>query len=103
MAYNSCGSYRTTREKMMKAFDKLPPECREALANAIGNYVPQPYLTMLRRGESADDVIRSIEFSGMIETNKTITALKNGTYAKPPRVRRFRVPSLGCYRIRKYS
>jgi hypothetical protein len=47
---NSDGSYRTTKPNMMRAFDKLPPEVRRALADAERNYVPQPLLTKLRRG-----------------------------------------------------
>jgi hypothetical protein len=44
------GSYRTTKANMMRAFDKLPPEVRLALANAVSNHVPQPLLTHLKRG-----------------------------------------------------
>jgi hypothetical protein len=47
---NSQGNYRTTAKAMMKAFDKLPPAARKALANAVGNWAPQPYLTLYRRG-----------------------------------------------------
>jgi len=35
---------------MMKAFDKLPPAARRALANAVDNWVPQPFLTRYRQG-----------------------------------------------------
>jgi hypothetical protein len=52
MSCNSpSGSYRTTKEKMMKAFDKLPPTSRAALANADHNWVPQLVLTQWRRGQ----------------------------------------------------
>jgi uncharacterized protein DUF6525 len=44
------GNYRTTKENAMKAFDKLPPEARSALANAVEDWVPQPFLTKLWRG-----------------------------------------------------
>ena len=54
--FNSKGSYRTTRENMMKAFDKLPREVRMALCEAPENWVPQPLLTKIRRGRRADDV-----------------------------------------------
>jgi hypothetical protein len=50
MGHNSCGSYRTTRELKMAAFDKLPADLRRALANAAFDYVPQPLVTDLRRG-----------------------------------------------------
>jgi hypothetical protein len=42
MCGNSRGSYRTTKANMMRAFDRLPPEARAALADAVGNWVPQP-------------------------------------------------------------
>jgi hypothetical protein len=45
------GSYRTTTANVMRSFDRLPPEAREALANAPSNWVPQPFLTSWRRGE----------------------------------------------------
>lgn len=53
MSGNSNGGrkYQTTTANVMRAFDKLPPEARQALANAVGNWVPQPYLTMHRRHE----------------------------------------------------
>jgi hypothetical protein len=50
MASNSKGSYRTTPQNMMRAFDKLPPSARSALAEAAFNYAPQPILTNWRRG-----------------------------------------------------
>ena len=50
MSVNSRGSYRTTKANMMRAFDKLPPEARAALADAVDNWVPQPILTRFRRG-----------------------------------------------------
>jgi Family of unknown function (DUF6525) len=43
------GFYRTTKAKMMRAFDKLPTEVRRALADAAFNYVPQPLLTRWAR------------------------------------------------------
>ena len=50
MSSNSKGSYRTTTDLMMRAFDKLPAEVRQALAAADHNYVAQPLLTRARRG-----------------------------------------------------
>ena len=49
MSSNSRGSYRTTPANMMRAYDKLPPTVRKALANAAFNYAPQPVLTRVRR------------------------------------------------------
>ena len=48
---NSKGSYPTTPEKMMAAFDELPPSARKALADAVENWVSQPVLTRWRRGQ----------------------------------------------------
>jgi hypothetical protein len=50
MSGNSRGNYRSTRANRMRAFDKLPPEARAALANAVASWAPQPILTDLRRG-----------------------------------------------------
>jgi len=51
MSDNSTGgSYYTTTKAMMKAYDKLPPAARQAFANSIENWVPQPLLTRYRRG-----------------------------------------------------
>lgn len=47
---NSEGSYATTPELYMRAFDKLPKALREAFHEANENYVPQPSLTRLKRG-----------------------------------------------------
>ncbi len=46
---NAEGTYRTTTENMMKAFDKLPSELRQALANSHDNWVAQPVLKIYRR------------------------------------------------------
>ena len=48
---NSSGAYYTTPENAMKAFDKLPPSARKALAEAAFNYAPQPIVTRWRRGQ----------------------------------------------------
>jgi len=49
---NGNGSYVTTSANMMKAFDKLPPTARAALANAAFNWVAQQPLTRWRNGVS---------------------------------------------------
>lgn len=78
---NSAGTYRTTTANMMKAFDKLPPEVRTAIANASRNVVPQPYATMLKRGVKAASVIGMIELRDDIRRGDTMRKLKDGTYA----------------------
>jgi hypothetical protein len=61
MSSNSpSGSYRTTEALMMRAFDKLPPEVRRALADAVSNHVPQPLLTRLKRGDDPDFLLTLI-------------------------------------------
>ena len=59
MSSNSRGSYRTTRQNAMKAFDKLPPKARAALANAAFNWAAQPVLTKLGADISALTTSRS--------------------------------------------
>src|SRR5438067_11872332 len=63
MSSNDRGSYRTNKANMMRAFDKLPPEVRATLANAVSNWVPQPFLTQYRRGyfSGAAELARWIE------------------------------------------
>jgi hypothetical protein len=39
------GSYRTTTQNTMQAFDKLSKSAREALTNAVESWAPQPILT----------------------------------------------------------
>ena len=46
---NSGGSYRSKRENLMAAFDKLPRDAREALANAAFSWAVQPLLTRWRK------------------------------------------------------
>jgi hypothetical protein len=46
---NGSGSYRSTLQNHMKAFDKLPPTLRQALANAVFDWATQPILTLWRR------------------------------------------------------
>lgn len=43
------GGYNTTREDMMRAYDKLPHCIRQAMQDAIENWVPQPLLTEFNR------------------------------------------------------
>lgn len=57
MSNGSRGSYRTTRENVMRAFDNLPPAARIALANALDNWVAQPFLTMQRRESRSGEYI----------------------------------------------
>ena len=50
MSNSVTGSYQTTPERSMSAFDKLPPTARRALANSIECWAVQPILTHHRRG-----------------------------------------------------
>jgi len=54
------GNYRTTREAMMATFDGLPPVAREALANSVEDWVPQPLLTRYRRGMLGQEIAKVI-------------------------------------------
>jgi hypothetical protein len=54
------GSYRTTKQRMMRAYDKLPRKVRRALQDADRNYVPQPLLTNLRRGWEPATLVKLI-------------------------------------------
>lgn len=47
---NSTGNHYSTAQNLMKAFDKLPPDARRALANAAFDWAPQPILRMWRNG-----------------------------------------------------
>jgi hypothetical protein len=45
----------------MRAYDKLPPSVRHALANAVFAWAPQPFLTDLRRGDrSPKEIVKLI-------------------------------------------
>jgi hypothetical protein len=57
---NSQGSYRTTPANLMRAYDKLPPVVRRALANAVFDYAAQPFLTDFRRGLSPKEIAKEI-------------------------------------------
>ena len=54
------GNYRSTRASSMKAFDRLPPEVRQALANAVDDWATQPLLTFLRRDLGPSTVVSLI-------------------------------------------
>jgi hypothetical protein len=56
MDSNDYGSYRTTRDNMMRALDKSPT-VRRAFADAAFNYVPQPLLTVQRRHRLTPDTM----------------------------------------------
>jgi hypothetical protein len=44
------GSYRSTTALVMAAFDRLPPDVRAALRDAVDNWVPQPLATRRKQG-----------------------------------------------------
>lgn len=47
---NSKGSYTTTPERTMAAYDKLPPSARKALQDAIFCWATQPIYSRWRDG-----------------------------------------------------
>lgn len=49
---NSKGSYYSTTENSMTAYDKLPPTARRALQDAAFCWAPQPVLTRWRKGRA---------------------------------------------------
>jgi hypothetical protein len=58
---NDTGTYPTTLAAVMRAYDKLPPVVRRALADAVFDWVPQPLLTRLRRdGWSPEKIVEEI-------------------------------------------
>lgn len=61
MTLNSAGSYKSTRDDLMRAFDKLPKSVRQALAEASRSYAPQPLLTAFRRGTPAEKIVAWIK------------------------------------------
>ena len=69
---NSNGSYRTTRELMFKAFDKLPKRVRERLTQANRDWVPQPLRTRQHRDKHArpSDLIAMIDEWDRRDTEK---------------------------------
>ena len=62
---NSSGSYRTTIENHIKAFDKLPPSARRAMANAKLDWAGQPFLRVWRKGgfKTGPDLAKHIEYT----------------------------------------
>lgn len=64
------GSYRTSIENHMKAFDKLPAPIREALRNSSVNWAAQPFLTAYRRGVHYSEIIALIEQADAKEAAK---------------------------------
>lgn len=48
MTGNGSGTYRTTPERSMRAFDQLPPALRDALNDAQFKWADQPFLTTFR-------------------------------------------------------
>ncbi len=71
---NSQGSYRTTRQNKMAAFDKLPPSARKALANATFSYAPQPIRTRWTR--------QLVGYRNGVEIAKTIARWDRDEIAK---------------------
>jgi hypothetical protein len=67
MRNNIAGSYRTTKEAMMAAYDKLPPKARAALAQAVENWVPQPLLTQYRHTHDVADLVVTIRLWDLAE------------------------------------
>jgi hypothetical protein len=57
MSGNGRGRYRSSRANVMRAYDTLPPEVRQALANADHPYAPQVFVTRLRRGRTLGHLI----------------------------------------------
>jgi hypothetical protein len=61
---NSSGSYRSTDQAAMRAYDKLPPAARKALADAAFNWAPQPIVTKWNRGyvgyKTGPDIARKV-------------------------------------------
>lgn len=71
MACNSAGTYATTAAKTMKAYDKLPPQVRRALAESPFNIAPQTIATAIRRRKTPIPVIlASIHAFELLETGR---------------------------------
>jgi hypothetical protein len=70
MSSNERGTYPTTRANLMRAYDKLPPVVRRALANAVFNYAAQPFLTDLRRGRSPREIVEEIARCDRLELER---------------------------------
>lgn len=70
MGHNSAGSYRTTRELAMRAYDALPREVRDALKEAVADFVPQPLVTDMRRGASIAALPKRVEGCDAVERSR---------------------------------
>jgi hypothetical protein len=67
MSLNDPGSYRTTRRAGFRAFDKLPPVVREALASGLVDWVPQPMLRDYKNGMRPSVIVAWIEYYDKLE------------------------------------
>lgn len=72
---NSTGSYRSTTENHMKAFDALPAAARKALREANFDWATQPFVTHWRRGHFKDGKAMA-DYIVQIDANKTKTDLR---------------------------
>jgi hypothetical protein len=57
---NGGGSYRTTLTAVIRAYDKLPPLARRALADAVFDWAPQQFLSLHRSGASPKEIAEDI-------------------------------------------
>lgn len=92
---NSSGSYQTTPERTFAAFDKLPRNVREALANAAFDWAAQPVLTTWRRsrGTPADSARIAAAIPGwdarhIAKTRKRVWGIDDKTPQRIGRKRR---------------
>ena len=70
---NSRGTYKTTYQLSMRAFDKCPPTIRQALAHADYSYATQPFLTAWRRGVRVSELVKDIRQSDRRRAAQGIT------------------------------
>jgi hypothetical protein len=85
---NSSGSYRTTLEAFMKAYDKLPRRLRDALKYSAHDWVPQRFLTAWRQGATVDTLIERVGVADSVEFAMYEKDLACGFRPKPGRRRR---------------
>jgi predicted Zn-dependent protease with MMP-like domain len=71
VGHNSAGSYRTTRELAMRAYDTLPREVRDALKEAVADFVPQPLVTDMRQGASIAALLKRVEGWDAVERSRS--------------------------------
>jgi hypothetical protein len=72
---NSRGSYPTTAECDLKAYDKLPAKLRQALQESVFDWASQPFLTNVRRGLSVNKLIKQLrtdEHTAMVKDRARI-------------------------------